>query len=572
MNRSLCLACILLVVFVSACSTRNTTPEYESSGFVLESETLDPELSEPWPGIEHDTQLTEAERTALQSVQGVHCELDDFARGRIREQFIHLRHGLPGTVDRWLERSERYLPYARRVFRERGLPEELAYLPFIESGFNPRAYSHAGAGGLWQFMPFTGRKYGLRVDNWMDERRDPYKATHAAADYLEFLYSMFHDWTLALAAYNCGEGKMMRAVETLGADNFFEVAERNHELQGRARLRPETLDYVPRFMAMMKIAENLELLGYGSLDMEAPTDVQAVQVAPGTNLRGLAQACNMSYETFRQDNLAFAQESSPLNYRATVYVSHSLVASTEEYLDSPQATASTTTGTHTVQRGEYLAMIASNYGLTVAELKRINNLGSNTIYPGQRLKVTTSGTMTASAENPARNDTPVRNAQEVAASTNTPNAAESAPRPIPVESVSRATTASNYSGSYRVSPGDTLFSLSRRYGVSVNDLLHANGLSSPQDLRAGQNLRVPGGSNQSVQTASAEASSAPIAGAVEIAANDQPEPRTYQVQSGDTVYSISRQFSVSPHDVMRWNSLDNNSVIHPGDSITLHTN
>lgn len=562
MNRFAPLLLLAILALTPACATRNATPDYAPGGYVIHSETLDPELTETWPGIEQDTQLSEPEKQALQSVQDVHCNLDDYARERIRDQFIHLHHSMPDTVDRWLERSEHYLPYARSIFRDRGLPEELAYLPFIESGFNPRAYSHAGAAGMWQFMPFTGRKYGLRVDNWMDERRDPYRATIAAADYLEFLYSLFGDWTLALAAYNCGEGKMLRAVEVTGGRNFFEVAERNHMLSGSARLRQETMDYVPRFMAMMKIAENLELLGYEPVNMEGGSGVVPVRVQPGTNLRGLARACGMSYESFSEENLAFKQDSSPLDQTCNVYLPARMVADAEDFLAAPESTAPSSS-THVVQTGEFLSLIAARYNTTVAEIVQANGLTSNVIHPGQRLKITGSDTMTAAAA--PRQSAPVETASSASPNADTtdqirretPNRAESPePRPVPVHTASHE----GFSGSYQVSPGDTLFSLSRRYGVSVDALLSANNLSSPQDLMAGQHLRVPGGPVQV-----ADASPAPSSSAA-----SSSDPEVYRVQDGDTVYSISRKFSVSPHDVLRWNSLSESAVIHPGDSLTLY--
>ena len=150
---------------------------------------------------------------------------------------------------------------------KRWTPEDLAYLAIVESGYKPEAFSHAGAAGAWQFMPSTGKKYGLDQDKWTDERLDPYEATEAAASYLQKLYDDFGDWPTAIAAYNAGEGKMQRALEGSGSRNFFEVRERNETLPEKTRLREETKQYVPRFLAVTKIMRNLPQLGFEGGDV-----------------------------------------------------------------------------------------------------------------------------------------------------------------------------------------------------------------------------------------------------------------------------------------------------------------
>ena len=139
-------------------------------------------------------------------------------------------------------------------------------------------------------MPYTGKKYGLTQDWWLDERLDPYRATEAAADYLQKLYGDFRDWPTAIAAYNAGEGKMSRAKEGTGARNFYEVVERNHKLDEKARLRPETVQYVPRFLAMSKIMRNLPQLGFTPVDQDKPAPVRRLTARPGTDLIALSRA------------------------------------------------------------------------------------------------------------------------------------------------------------------------------------------------------------------------------------------------------------------------------------------
>ena len=160
-----------------------------------------------------------------------------------------------GVMESWLKRAQRYLPHTGRFLAE-GLPEDLIYLPFAESGFNPFALSRSGASGVWQFMPGTGKHYGLTVDDWIDERRDPYASTEAAIKYLKKLYADFGDWSLALAAYNAGEGKIGRALAKTGCEDYFSLCEASDDL------REETKLYVPKFLALVKIAGNLEELGF----------------------------------------------------------------------------------------------------------------------------------------------------------------------------------------------------------------------------------------------------------------------------------------------------------------------
>lgn len=187
-------------------------------------------------------------------IRGEHLGLK-FDHPKVSDFVSKYQTDLRNFYGRALERSGRYLPRIESILRKEGLPTELAYLPLIESGFRPHAVSPAKAVGLWQFIPDTGRRYGLRIDRFVDERRDPIKSTRAAARYLKDLYGMFGDWHLSLAAYNTGEGRISRLLSVSDASDFWELSERGY-------LFRETEDYVPGFLAALQIASHPEAYGF----------------------------------------------------------------------------------------------------------------------------------------------------------------------------------------------------------------------------------------------------------------------------------------------------------------------
>jgi membrane-bound lytic murein transglycosylase D len=192
------------------------------------------------------------------------------------------------VVERWLTRSGRYLPMILDVFREKGLPEELVFVSMIESGFNPVAVSRAGAKGLWQFMAPTARRYGLRVDRWLDERLDPEKSTVAAARYLKDLYSIFGSWELSQAAYNAGEMKVLRAIQGAGTRDFWALT--------RSRLlRDETKNFVPAIHAVTIIGQEPEQYGF-AITPEEPLSYEQITVPKATSLKHVASVSGIPLE------------------------------------------------------------------------------------------------------------------------------------------------------------------------------------------------------------------------------------------------------------------------------------
>jgi membrane-bound lytic murein transglycosylase D len=189
--------------------------------------------------------------------------------------------------ERWLARSAKYVPYIKANLKKAGLPQDLAYLAMIESGYNPSAYSKSHAVGLWQFISSTGKNYGLRIDSWVDERREPEKATLAAIDYLTFLYNEFGSWYLAVAAYNAGEGKIGRGIKKYKTNDFWMLASKDY-------LALETKRYVPKLIAAIIIAKDPEKYGFTNIDYRGPEKYDVITVPPMTDLNAVAMPANMT--------------------------------------------------------------------------------------------------------------------------------------------------------------------------------------------------------------------------------------------------------------------------------------
>ncbi|MHB8880407.1 MAG: lytic transglycosylase domain-containing protein [Thermodesulfovibrionales bacterium] len=222
-------------------------------------------------------------------IQTILADCQDLLTRRIRKRF-----------NVWLDNSSRYLPMIRQVFDKKGLPPDLVYLPLIESGFSPYSVSPAGAVGLWQFIPETGKRYGLKIDDYVDERRDPFKSTVAAAGYLSDLYDMFGSWSLVLAAYNAGEGRIQRIAYRVGDD-----------IWKHRRTPEETRRYVPLFLAALRIARDPESYGFDVKDSPV-IETEEVLIKKMTPLSKLAKKYKTKISVLRALNPALLTDSTPL--------------------------------------------------------------------------------------------------------------------------------------------------------------------------------------------------------------------------------------------------------------------
>lgn len=295
--------------------------------------------------------------------------------------------------EQWLIRFSRYRPMVEKIFAEFNLPSDLVNLSLVESGFNPYAYSRAKATGPWQFMQATGKVYGLRIDHYVDERRDPTKSTIAAARYLRDLYDLFGAWPLAMAAYNAGEGKVQRALHKVQGETFSDISKTK-------LIRQETKQYVPRIMAATIIARNAEYYGFGQTT--APVlQFEEVVVNRALHFRAIASASGVAYEDLRLLNPELRRDATPPDdsaYHLKVPVGTAekitgLLDRIPTYKFPPLAAPkvrfakASTPHSYRVRAGDTLEKVSKRFRIPLRTLKTRNNLSSSVIRPGESLTI-----------------------------------------------------------------------------------------------------------------------------------------------------------------------------------------
>jgi membrane-bound lytic murein transglycosylase D len=281
----------------------------------------------------------------------------------------------------WLTRAGKYLPLMQRELKEAGLPEDLAYLAMIESGYNQKAYSKAHASGLWQFIPGTGALYGLKMDRYLDERRDAEKSTKAAVKFLGNLYDEFGDWHLAVAAYNAGPGKINKGLERYDTKDFWSLAEYDY-------LAMETKRYVPKLIASIIIAKNPDKYGFTDIQPENSLAYDTLEVGPGLPLDAISLISNCDRQTIELLNQELSTNQTPLDqssYRIKLPIGSKKLASSN--LPRLQRITTTDYKSHTITKGESLSQVCNQYDVNKTTLLKVNNLHSPKLATGQRLRI-----------------------------------------------------------------------------------------------------------------------------------------------------------------------------------------
>lgn len=369
-------------------------------------------ISDPRTGVAPSAQVSAVTRSSLvaeaaaATVESASWDIP-VVRNAPVERFIDIfQNKQSDRMALYLKRSGRYEGMIRSKLRERGMPEDLVYLSMIESGFNPTARSHAQAVGLWQFIEGTGERYGLRIDGYVDERKDPEKSTDAALRYLKDLHDQFGSWYLAAAAYNTGEGRVARVMKEMTGS---EKGEESDFWRIRRRLPAETREYVPLMLAAALIGKEPHKYGLGDVERYLPVPTEAVEVPAGTNLKVVARAVGVAEKELRTLNPQLVKGVTPPGKkpyavripqgRRVQFAANFDVVRERAAAEAKVEAARTvrvakaarakrpTARTHKVRRGESLWTIARRNDTSVNTLKRLNGLRSTKIKPGMSLRV-----------------------------------------------------------------------------------------------------------------------------------------------------------------------------------------
>jgi membrane-bound lytic murein transglycosylase D len=528
---------------------------------------------------------------------------------RRQERYYSAR---PDLVRRTLNRSRPYMFYIAGEVERRGMPTEIAMLPMVESSFVPSASSPVGAAGLWQFMPMTGRQYGLEQTWWYDGRRDVVAATNAALDYLQNLYTQFGDWGLALAAYNWGEGNLARAIAKTQAAGLQPTYE-------NIRMPAETRNYVPKLLAVRNMLADPAHFGLKLDKLPNKPFFVSVSVARHMDISLAARFAGISVKEFMELNPAF-------NLPVYAYKSGRQMLLPVNHADRFEANLSKwdkpllTWQVYTPTTAESAAQVAEKAGMSSAQLLAVNHISSSMLNPGRplliamknssnsTLELTASDTLAPLAEKASRvaateRTTPTaltvaqaspaprpRKAGAVAQKVvQTASIAPAALQPEPIQLADNSSSAEVITATPIVQPkaapirvamaqeavpqmaqasptqhtvaaGDTLYNIAHRYNLRVEELKSLNGLKGNK-LRLGQTLQLRGRTAvvaQQVQAAIAD--SAHPAEAI---------PTDYVVQHGDTLFSIARHFGLERNDIIRLNGAKKLTNLQPGQTLRL---
>ena len=454
-------------------------------------------------------------------------KLDDVQRVAVDQQLKWFASH-PDYLERAFGRAELYMYHIVTELEARGMPLELALLPVVESAFEPFAYSRARAAGLWQFIPGTGTRFGMKQNWWYDGRRDVVESTRGALDYLQFLHDEFDgDWLLAVAAYNCGEMNVARAVAANKAKgkptDFWSL-----------KLPKETQGYVPRLLAMRRLVADPEAHGLGFSRIPNQPYFTRVDTGSQIDLKVAADIAGITHEQLSELNPAFhrwATDPSGPHYLLVPSEVSDLFEANVRQLTPEQRLNATI---YTVKKGDSVASVAKKYGTRVEVIRELNDLPTGTLVVGTDLRVPSSALT------------------------------------LPPKVVLAAARVDNKRGAINrgrqhvhvVRRGDTLWAVAQRSGMDVKTLARMNNMQPGDKLRAGQRLQLTstmatatGGSRSKLTATKSTSSSA-------------SGPVTYVVRAGDTLYAIAKLFQVTVKQITAWNDLEH-AGIKPGQKLTI---
>ncbi len=537
MQKLLTILLLVPVFFLSACSS--TSPRDDASIARQDSMNVNiattgtdfgknTKLSSDTVSAE-DEQLTNRETDAWKRIaSGLQITRDISEKTTVSKLAWFARN--QEYIDRVSDRASPYLYYIVEELDKRDMPLDLALLPIVESAYNPFAYSPSRASGIWQFIPGTGKHYGLKQNWWYDGRRDIVAATDAALNYLQKLHAEFNgDWLLALAAYNSGEGNVARAIrrnEKAGKPiDFFSL-----------RLPRETRGYVPSLLAIAEIVSNPEKYKVTIKPIKNEQYFEQVDINSQIDLATAAELSGLSIEELYILNPGFNRwATDPIGpHRLLIPVKK--VPVFENKLASLSSNDRIKWQRHKIKKGESLDRIATHYRTDVSTLKQINRLKGNTIRTGNSLLIPT-------AQKPLKHYSLSLDSRRY-------------------KGLKRSGDGQRYV--YTIKRGDNLWDIGRHYGISVKQLCAWNDISSKSILRPGKKLEIW-----------VEEETDKTAKVVHVASNkttdSNPQHIRYQVLEGDSLWRISQQFGISVKQIKKWNNLAKNRHIQPGQLLDIYT-
>jgi membrane-bound lytic murein transglycosylase D len=453
---------------------------------------------------------------------------------RVQKAVLALINKRPELVAQWLSRAGFYLPFMKKMFADSSLPTDLAYLPLIESGFNPRAYSCAHAAGIWQFIPSTGKLYGLRNTYWADERRDPIKSTGAAISYLKKLHGDFGDWYLALAAYNCGEHGLARAIARDSTSNYWDI-----------RLPKETMNYVPKYLAALMVAKNPVCFGFNP----EPSDTfnyDTVKITECLDLKTIARGIGTSFDELKSINPHISRWCTPPDMTGiNLYLPASKSTDFTAFYSTLTEKDKVKWTLYRIKKGDNLQVIARRYGIPISVLKEINKIKTHRIIAGNYLYI------------PVASGNSSETAQSIGAAIQEDSAVPEPESESTKNNVPQKTK-------YRIKPGETLWELSSRFNVPVKEICRLNNLRHPGMIQAGETIILNQAANDVITSNQPEKANGTHAAECDSAS----QLKSYTVKPGDNLFTLAGSLGTTVDDLVSRNSLDSQKkTIHPGQKL-----